>query len=785
MEEHGGLGHVFDIIPQDKNYKYEDVYHGRFGENAILAPGNRELKHSDSPVPLFEKVDRLEAAKRKATASFSKLCSTHEQSAVSGLAATATRDQQDVLRARVDVLNTLIKGQDSHICVKHRLLKSETGPKTLCAVTYNRFLRESVDSTKEVGEIQSPMAWFVPGAQKHVANLLNPASGVPMAKSIAGLLYGLRKCTPAKYSTKKLLKSLVPKFPDSMQEVPDFERPSTRGQPHPQPSAMTSHHNKVYEATAELLPSKKKPTGKAEKVTYRLIMGVLDLNVLEQWQNPSTNTLVRRSIVETALRHASSPGELTNVHLLNVKIVRGRESHVLSFRPFIGDEACTVSHLLYTEEVAGGAGSSHGILQLNEDPADVRPLHGGRIHQIQSYVCLGAHRENRYNEAQLNYIHSRGYIESGMIKHESPLPNPDEIQWDQHMPPAKATRISGKDCDVMASSYHIGSQVHTVISVINYPPFGTQFKVHPRRNKREKEQARQKRLESLRKRGVVMRPRTVRPAPTKESAADTLPKETLGKKERWTTSPDFAKGQFYFVDAAVFEPWMKDTRVYLIDMSSNGNDTREVMQHAVGIRDEMIKECAYDGEASSIWDPTMSFKMNLRNNMLVHPVSHQTVLEIWQSKWQAYISKWIQDTWDKNSLQTSAQNGRAFWFSKNAGVFSEILGRQKANPRINAAYEKWSKDRFMQAVQMGGIPMKFINDNTLQSMIPSQIIPCTTILARPPKQATSKSAAPEKKELLQLQARIQTLESKLQKSSKDGNVAVLMEQVLQRLRQAC
>ena len=108
MEEHGGLGHVFDIIPQDKNYKYEDVYHGRFGDNAVLAPGNRELKHSDSPMPLFEKVDRLEAAKRKATASFSKLCSTNEQVAVTGLAAAATRDQQDVLRARVDVLNTLI-----------------------------------------------------------------------------------------------------------------------------------------------------------------------------------------------------------------------------------------------------------------------------------------------------------------------------------------------------------------------------------------------------------------------------------------------------------------------------------------------------------------------------------------------------------------------------------------------------------------------------------------------------------------------------------------------------
>lgn len=780
QEEHGGLGHVFDIIPQDRNYKYEDVYHGRFGDNAVLTPGNQELKHYDHPTPLFAKVETLEAAKRKATGSFSKLCSTNDPGAVAGLAAVATRDQQDVLRARVDVLNSLLKEPDSRLCVKHRLLKSETGPKTLCAVTYNRFLRESVDSAKEVGEIQSPMAWFVPGAQTHVANLLNPHSDVPMSKSLAGLLYGLRKCTPAKYCTKKLLKSLVPQFPEAVREVRDFERPSTHGQPHAQPSAITSHHTRVYEAVAELRPSKKKPASSLpEKVTYRVIMGVLDLNVLEQWQNPSTNSLVRRSIVETALHHTpSAGGELTNVHSLHVKITRGKESHVLTFRPFIGDEACTVSHLLYTEEASGG--QSKGLLRLSDDPAEVRPLHGGRIHEIQSYVCLGAHRESRYNEAQLNYIHSRGYVESGTLGNGSSLPDPHSIRWDQDLPPAKATRISGKDCDVMASSYHVGESVHTVISVICYPPFGTQFKVHPRKNKKEKEEARQKRIESLKKRGVVIHPRRARVVGPKESAADVPQQETLGKKERWTTAPDFAKGQFYFVDGAVFEPWIKDARLYLIDVGGHtGEDTREVMKQAVRIRDEMIHECAYEG--GTIWDPSLSFKLNLQKNMLVHPVSQKTVLEIWQSKWQEFIAKWIEDTWDKNFKQTSVQTGRAFWFSKNRGVFAEILRGKGVDPRILDMYENWSNNRFVEAVHVGRIPMKFISDNALQALVPAQIIP------RPPAMTVKvKTTPPEKqKELSHLQARIQSLESKLNQSRKDGNVAVLMQEVLQRLRQSC
>lgn len=786
IEEHGGLGHVFDIIPQDRNYKYEDVYHGRFGENAVLAPGNKELKRHDHPTPLFSKVDTLEAAKRKATGSFSKLCSTNDPNAVAGMAAVATRDQQDVLRARVDVLNSLIREPDSHICVKHRLLKSETGPKTLCAVTYNRFLRESLESVKEVGEIQSPMAWFVPGAQTHVANLLNPHSGVPMGKSLAGLLYGLRKCTPAKFCTKKLLKSLAARFPGDVREVRDFERPSTHGQPHPQPSAITSHHTRVYEADTELKPSKKKAdTAKPERVTYRIIMGVLDLNVLEQWQNPSTNTLVRRSIVDTAIHHALHAGELTNVHALHVKITRGKESHVLTFRPFIGDEACTVSHLLYTEDAAGG--QSKGLLRLSDDPAEVRPLHGGRVHEIQSYVCLGAHRENRYSEAQLNYIHSRGYIESGALGNGSSLPDPHLIHWDHDLPPAKATRISGKDCDVMASSYHVGETVHTVISVICYPPFGTQFKVHVRKNKKEKEEARHKRIEALKKRGIVIRPRAARPprAAAKESAADEPPQETVGKKMRWTTAPDFAKGQFYFVDGAVFEPWMKDTRLYLIDVAGHGEDTREVMKQAVRIRDEMIRECAFGDGSQSIWDPDMSFRMNLQNNMQIHPISQKTVLEIWQSKWQEFVSKWIQDTWDKNFKQSSVQTGRAFWFSKSKGVFGEILRGMAVDRAITDAYEAWSNRRFVEAVHVGSIPTKFISDNALQAMVPPEIIqrPATVALAQ--AKHLKQTVPSDKKELHHLQARIQSLETRLDQSRKDGNVAVLMQEVLQRLRQAC
>jgi hypothetical protein len=489
QEERGGLGRIFDIVPEDRNYGFEDVFRGGYGDNAMLTPGNKAVRGGEdghSPGPLFVKVDLLEQSKRKAANSFAQLCSAaggHNHADEPALIATATRDQHDVLRDRIEVLNDLITQRpDPQICMRHKLLGK--APHTLVSVTYNRYVRESPQSEKEMGEIQSPMAWVVPGVQKWVAELLHTSE--PSEKALKGLLWGLLKNMPFKYhSTKKLAKSLRAQYPTAMREEANHGIPSTHGQAHPQPSEITSHHLRVYSAESSVAAYKDKPS---EHVKFILIVGALDLNVLEQWQNPSTNMLVRKSIVQTAVHHPPDGERLSNVHTLHLKILRGTESHVLSFRPFIGTEACTVSHLSYSEPASGGGGPK-GMLHLGEDPISVQPLHGGQIHPIESYVCLGAHRESRYNEAQLNYIHSRAYArtkeEGGLAVDHARLPQARSIQWDSDMPAAKATRISGKDTDVMASSYHIGEQVHTVISVICYPPFGTQFKPNPKHKKTE------------------------------------------------------------------------------------------------------------------------------------------------------------------------------------------------------------------------------------------------------------------------------------------------------------
>ena len=830
-----GVGRKFDLIPEGRNYGFEDVYYGKFGENTVLAPGNdrlRAIQEVGGAAPLFVKVDNLEAAKRKATNSFSKLCSATDHAAIPGLASAATKDQQDVLRHRIDVLNALIIDPNSHICVKHKLLQKPDAPKTLVSVTYNRYVRESLQSDREMGEIQSPMAWVVPGAQKFVAQLLD--TGDDMAgkgHAFSMLLYGLRKSIPSKYCTKKLRKSLIPQFPNVVTRIQDHALPSTRDQQHYQPSALTSHHTAVYEATTELRPSKKKPDAQPEKVTFRVITGVLDLNVLEQWQNPSTNARVRKSIIRAGVEHQPHPGAgLDNVHALHIKITRGMETHVLSFRPFIGDEACTVSHLTFTEEAAGAG--DKGILRLNDDPETVHGMHGGVIHAIESYVCLGAHRENRYNEAQLNYIHSRGYIHAQLVGEGRGLPDPHAIAWDSEFPPAKATRISDKDCDVMASSYHVGGKVHTVVSVVNYPSFGTQFTVRLRLSKKDKVKAKAKRaekIEKLRQSGKLV-PRALAPRRPRRAGAAPPPPMPRGEahlttdggrtptdnKRTRTTAPGFTKGRVYslddtgaapydknsrlyllergqgkdhvyFLDGVVFDPYDKDSRLYLLETGKGkGAETREAMAQALKIREDLIAECKYTGAAGeerTIWNPDASFYKNLRENQTVHPVSLLTARDIWHKKWKQYMGGWVKDNWNKSKASPTARGtnytGDAFWFCKNPAVWADLLD----NEAVRASYCKWAQEKLAEGVSSSRISMRFVSDHGLQAMIPPQIIPRPPLAARPVSNGGLKKEQAEQKELSHLQARVLSLESRLKSTQRDGNAASLMQEVLRKLRQ--
>jgi hypothetical protein len=109
--------------------------------------------------PLFaEKAEVLEIAKRRACVSFAKMNAAPDANQQSAWAAATTRDEQDVLRARVDMLNTLMQAPDPKLSIEN------TAPPKVC-VTYDRI---RMDDTSELGPMQSTMTWIVPGAEDQV-----------------------------------------------------------------------------------------------------------------------------------------------------------------------------------------------------------------------------------------------------------------------------------------------------------------------------------------------------------------------------------------------------------------------------------------------------------------------------------------------------------------------------------------------------------------------------------------------------------------------------------------
>lgn len=107
---------------------------------------------------IAEKAEVLETAKRRAITSFAKMNAAPDAGQQSTWAAATTRDEQDVLRARVDLLESLIQGEDLKLCLEN------TCDTKIC-VSYDRI---RMDEAAELGPMQSTMTWVVPGAEIQV-----------------------------------------------------------------------------------------------------------------------------------------------------------------------------------------------------------------------------------------------------------------------------------------------------------------------------------------------------------------------------------------------------------------------------------------------------------------------------------------------------------------------------------------------------------------------------------------------------------------------------------------
>lgn len=760
---------------------------------------------------LMNQIEALEAAKRRAASSYTRMVAHPLPQAT----AQVTRDEQDVLCARVDVLNALLRQQsETPLCLE---ATGRKGPRV--CVTYDRLRCEG---ELELGPMQSTMAWAVRDAEDAVLQLMSSQDSHPPAGAVKALLDLVRQSAPKKDILQGLHAALSMPGPErlvlkSLQGVNALE---------------TDGHTRVYEGL-----------GEADGPTpplYRVLWGALSLDVLEGWQNPSTNAAIRLSILHAAHQAAreaqqTKAPQWSNVAYLQVRVYHGDECHRLSLRPFWDSESCTVSHIQFRQSVFDDSGPERGLLNLGSDPNSIHPIPMGKILPLEAYVCLGAHRKSRLSEAQLNYVHAQGLLAHGFDT--KLLPDSARLLQVQpgRMPPAKATRVSGDKLDVMASSYHLADQVYTTISVVQYPPFGTQFEraqtISTRANGPKLASRKIRSIKLLTSdtansgeensasdedgtgeydidypyawpedessdadAGVEEIPDVEIPEaqilfrrafkPTKKHKIQNLlylkerpriyEKQDDSKKKHWFTGA-LQEGQFFFVDGVYGDPFDLKNRFILFDFQLTDPRFSAMELVAKQICSGLRKTHGH------IWNPALSFYGNVHLGTDKAPVEHgkeglrleTTIGQEWSLRWSAVI---------KNEIEKRQLGGTGsdlfiyhefnnFWYCPNTDVWHTVL----AGTNYAQKYKDWSIKKVTEKKHTGSIPHALMS--RLEFLSPEGTFIQNDQIPLPQTRLSARSDPA----VSQLQSRIAALESKLGQAKQDENTQFLLAKVLDKL----
>ena len=791
---------------------------------------------------VMAKIEALEQAKHRAAASFARMMSAGP--ATQATQETTTRDELDVLTARVDVLNTLMRNPDARLC-----LESSSGVGARACVTYDRMRCEG---ELELGPMQSTMAWAVRGGEDPVLNLLSAGDNAAgHAAVVRGLLGLIRESAPKKDVLRGLHELLATPPPERLVLKSVSGLNSTR-----------EDHTRVVEGLGEAVGEAALPP------LYRITWGALDLDILEGWQNPSTNTAIRLSILDAA-HQAVREAERTkapawsNVSYLQARIFHNDECHVLSLRPFWDSESCTVSHLQFKQSVFDDSGPERGLLNLSQDARAVHAIPMGKILPIQAYVCLGAHRKSRLNEAQLNYVHAQGLLAHGFdVKL---LPEADTLlsTGGDRMIAAKSTRISADKLDIMASSYHVADQVYTSISVVQYPPFGTQFekvakvttsastpnKSFPTSkpltqgknllapmpkltnigsdtppaeddlySPRSESHQSSKKSSSYKSShwgsqatsedgtysddddqdgddvnfGAAFKIRERKESENatpkyKEVRVDHTPQENVSNEKYLAWGVKMRHGEHFFVDGVLGDPFDINKRFIWFEID-NGKRYKAAEHLATQIRDYL------KFNHRGMWHTDKSFYWNIHNNTN-RGADGRIPREVWTFQWTSFIRDQIKKHNEKyfNEIMFFPENVRSFWYTHDESQWDHILDAtiSQGTASVSSIYKRRAQETFMHYKTHGFVQSKMTQrtprlqqqSNAAQVCFDTRLtipMPQTQLSARAGTKSILRQEA-NPATLHQLQNRIDALETRLSRVHQEENTKHLLEQVLDKL----
>jgi hypothetical protein len=687
------------ITPNEQFYDFDELFQGSYGENGFTDKDHNLQEHSDA---ILLEVAKLESAKRLA-AEAADILTTHANEDPNALQ-NAIHAEVEVVTCRIELLNLLIQGEcDTPLCNR---VTSSAQP----GVSVQYRLLECRD--ERVFATQNLVAWAIP-TPVLTWSWLHKLSAARINQDVPDDVNAQLN----RIVTKAIIAAIRNESTDKLRDI--YWKHGLRNKRLQFTNKGASRegdelgnlwqqsevqHDVTHEYQSALASG---ATG--DSIWIDVLWGVMRINHCEKWQNPLINAYTKKAVLragnsaitamqafykpETRERSGLSRAEDGMHNFLRpiIRIKHKEDLHVLTLAPYLKPDTCTVQHVVIEDD-------GDGILGLYDmDLQDVRTPTETLCLPMRCYHCVGNRKNSRFNEQELNYLHSLAFrwakkepeaqVQALVAKTlaapdvageggesddpvepaEPPAVEPPEPTavatddtgythpfWAPLLPnvdsfDCKSARISFLDWDVLVSSYkwRDGSTPTTCITLVNYAPAGTRYNKNPLHGGSPEFRPR---------RSIVRR--------------DLDPNRALYVK--WFSRND-----------QMHPPQITEWNINLIDNTPDLSLTR-AMQHQMALAEERVKIfLAGDGNGPTLWidAPEMKHKFthNLKHNM--HRTNEGTVLDVYRASWREFFLPLITNhrtEGDTFELPSSSY----FWTKSSQKMVQTLSGH-----RFNDAWE--------------------------------------------------------------------------------------------------
>ena len=439
-----------------------------FDENIFFNSNHQRISHNN---PLFNEVMLLDSSIKIAAEEIPKTIMYHDRNYD-----ILHKMEKDVAMASTGLLNKCLLELET---TNQYPLVDVIQENDKCSVTYRHFHVHR--ETRHLVEMQSPLSWvcdlpwninLMLGSKKDLHEVLLEGNEKKIkVKDVLQVLYNSCPDIPGNEIIKEKLHYAIDNFPVDKTETRNLEATAWD---FPSTSSTHTHSWKHISPDGTIL---------------QLFVGVLNVDIFKPWLNPRIVKFVQESIMECGkqiLKHHRDNyvkkmdyNTDTIPNFINIDLIIDKDDrrYVLSINPFAGPDMCTVSHV-YMYQFIGSKLPCLGILKLPNNLDEIGV--GGitpKLKKTEKYVYVGAYKGKPMDNKNIYAIHSVACAKLwGTGNYKNMVVSPDRYQ-DYDFPSCKVTRITAAPWDIMVSSYvnteH--SLVETIISIVNYPPFGTQF----------------------------------------------------------------------------------------------------------------------------------------------------------------------------------------------------------------------------------------------------------------------------------------------------------------------